>query len=144
MDAMAQQLNVHAVFLDVRSPDELDAALAAAKAPGSGVVLSDEQVISVGDSPGRIADFALRNQLPSIGPVSYADVGGLIGYGVAVYDVMRQSMALVDRILKGAKPADLPIQQATTFDLVVNLKTAKALDLRIPPAVLARANRAIE
>lgn len=144
MDAMAQGLDVRLQYLDVRSPDKLDAALAVAKAPCDALVLSDEQVISVGDSPRRITDFALRNRLPSIGPVLYADAGGLMGYGVDWADVMRRSMASVDKILKGAKPADLPIQQASKFELVVNLKVAKALDISIPPSVAARADRVIE
>ena len=76
----------------MRSPGELDAALTVAKAKSDGVMLSDEQVISTGDSPRRIADFALRNQLSRIGPPDYAHVGGLIGYGVDWTEVMRRSM----------------------------------------------------
>jgi putative ABC transport system substrate-binding protein len=71
-------------------------------------------------------------------------VGGLIGYGVVWTDVMRRSMAFVDKILKGAKPADLPIQQASTFELAINLKTAKALGLTIPQSLLQRADQLIE
>jgi putative ABC transport system substrate-binding protein len=142
---MAQSLKVQLQFLDVRSSDELDAALmAAAKGQSDGVVLSDEQVISTGDAPRRIAEFTLKNRLPSIGPVHYARAGGLIGYGVVWPDVVRGSMAFVDKILKGAKPADLPIHQATTFELVINLKTAKALGLTIPPSLLLRADQVIE
>jgi len=144
MEAMAQTLNVQAQHLDVRRPDELDAALTVAKAQSNGVVLSDEQGISSGDSPRRIADFAMRNRLPSIGPAHYAQVGGLIGYGVDWTDVVRRSMVFVDRILKGAKPADLPIQQASKFELVINLKTAKALSLTIPQSLLLRADQVIE
>jgi putative ABC transport system substrate-binding protein len=145
MDSMAQSLNVQLQSLDVRSPDELDAALTGvAKARSDGVVLADEQVITTGDGPRRIAEFALKNRLPSIGPAVYARAGGLIGYGVDPPDVVRASMALVDKILKGAKPADLPIQQATKFELVINLKTAKALGLTIPPLLLARADQVIE
>ncbi len=120
MDLLAQTLNVQAQHLDVRRPDELDAALMVAKTQSQGIVLTDEQTISVGDSPRRIADFALRNRLPSIGPAQYPQVGGLMGYGVDWTDVVRRSMAFVDKILKGAKPADLPIQQATKFELVIN------------------------
>jgi putative ABC transport system substrate-binding protein len=107
-------------------------------------VLADEQVLNVGDSPRRIADFALRNRLPSIGPAHYAPAGGLIGYGVVWTDIVRRSMVLVDKIFKGAKPAELPIQQATKFELMINLKTAKALGLTIPPSLLARADQVIE
>ena len=144
MDSLAQTLNVQAQYLDVRRPDELDAALMAAKTQIQGIVVTDEQTISVGDSPRRIADFALMNRLPSIGPEQYPQVGGLMGYGVDWPDVVRRSMAFVDKILKGAKPADLPIQQATKFELVINLKTAKALGLTIPPSLLQRADQVIE
>jgi putative ABC transport system substrate-binding protein len=145
MDSMAQSLNVQLQRLDVRNPEELDAALTgAAKAQTDGVVLADEQVISTGDAPRRIAEFALKNRLPSIGPADYARAGGLIGYGVSWPEVVRGSMAFVDKILKGASPADLPIQQATRFETVINLKTAKALGLTIPPSLLARADQVIE
>jgi putative tryptophan/tyrosine transport system substrate-binding protein len=143
--SMAQSLNVQHQALDVRSSDELDAALTGAvKAQSDGVVMSDEQVITTGDAPRRIAEFMLKNRLPSIGPVQYARAGGLIGYGVVWTDVVRGSMAFVDKILKGAKPADLPIHQATKFELVINLKTAKTLALTIPPSLLQRADQVIE
>jgi putative ABC transport system substrate-binding protein len=71
-------------------------------------------------------------------------VGGLLGYGVAWTDVVRRSMVLVDKVLKGAEPSDLPIQQATKFELIINLETAKALGLTIPPSLLARADQIIE
>jgi putative ABC transport system substrate-binding protein len=144
LESMAQALNVQAQLFDVRNPDGLDTALTAARAQNDGVVVSDEQVITTGDAPRRIADFALKNRLPSIGPANYAPVGGLVGYGVDSADVVRRSMAFVDKILKGAKPADLPIQQASKFDLVINLKTAKALGLTIPPSLLQRADQVIE
>jgi putative tryptophan/tyrosine transport system substrate-binding protein len=143
--SMAQSLKVQLQGIDVRSSDELDAALmAAAKGQCDGVVMGDEQVISTGDAPRRIAELTLKNRLPSIGPVHYAREGGLIGYGVVVWPVIRGSMAFVDKILKGAKPADLPIHQATTFELVINLKTAKALGLTIPQSLLLRADQVIE
>jgi putative ABC transport system substrate-binding protein len=144
MEAMAQALNVQLQLLGVRTPDELDGALTAAKAQTDGVVMADDQVITSGSSPRRIADFALKSRLPSIGPAHYPQVGGLLGYGVAWTDVVRRSMVLVDKILKGAKPADLPIQQATKFELIINLKTARALGLTIPPSLLARADQIIE
>jgi putative ABC transport system substrate-binding protein len=141
---LAQKLNVRAQIVDVRNPAELDAVLTVVKAQNDGIVLGDEQVITVGDSPRRIADFALRNRLPSSGTIDYAHAGGLIGYGVDWTDVMRRSMAFVDKILKGAKPADLPIQQACKFELAIDLKTAKALGLTIPPSLLQRADKVIE
>jgi putative ABC transport system substrate-binding protein len=144
MESMAQTLNVRVLPLNVPSPNELDAALTSAKTHSDALVLPDEQVLSTGDSPRRIADFAQRNRLPSIGPVEYAAVGGLMGYGVDWLDVIRGSMTFVDKIFKGARPADLPIQQATKFELVINLTTAKALGLTIPPSLLARADEVIE
>ena len=141
---MAQALNVQVQHLGVRSPDELDATLALAKAQSNGLVVSDEQVIAVGDSPRRIADFALSNRLPSIGPIDYPQAGGLIGYGVDVFHIVRRSMVFVDKILKGTKPADLPVEQASKFLVVINLKTANALRLTIPPSLLARADQVID
>jgi putative tryptophan/tyrosine transport system substrate-binding protein len=144
VESLAQKLNVRAQIVDVRNPDELDAALTVVKAQTDGIVLGDEQVISVGDSPRHIADFALRNRLPSSGFIHYPHAGGLIGYGVVWTDVVRGSMVFVDKILKGAKPADLPIQQASKFELVINLRTAKALGLTLPPSLLQRADQVIE
>jgi putative tryptophan/tyrosine transport system substrate-binding protein len=145
VESMAQSLTLQLQFVGVRNPADLEPALAGlAKARGDGVVLADEQVITTGDAPRRIAEYTLSNRLPSVGPVDYARAGGLIGYGVVWTDIVRQSMALVDAILKGANPATLPIQQATTFELALNVKTAKALGLTIPPSLLARADHVIE
>ena len=88
----------------------------------------------------EIATLALANKLPSIGAREYAEAGGLIGYGVNILGLYRRAAYFVDRILKGAKPADLPIEQPTKFELIVNLKTAKALGLENPPMLLARAD----
>jgi putative tryptophan/tyrosine transport system substrate-binding protein len=106
--------------------------------------MADDQVITSDPSTGRIAELALKNRLPSIGPAHFPQVGGLLRYGVDWTDVVRQSMASVDKILKGAKPADLPIQQARKFEWVINLKTAEALGLTIPPSLLQRADQVIE
>ena len=92
----------------------------------------------------RIAGFALKSRLPSVGlGRQYADAGGLMSYGRDTADGYRRVAIYVDKILKGAKPADLPIEQPTNFDLVINLKTAKQIGLTIPPNVLARADRVI-
>jgi putative ABC transport system substrate-binding protein len=93
---------------------------------------------------GRIAQLAIKSGLPSIGFREYCEAGGLAAYGVNFPHIWRRSMALVDKILKGAKPADLPIEQATRFELIINLKTAKALGLEVPPTLLARADEVIE
>jgi putative tryptophan/tyrosine transport system substrate-binding protein len=89
----------------------------------------------------RIADFALKSRLPSVyGSREFVDAGGLMSYGADIADSYRRVAYYVDRILKGAKPADLPVEQPTKFELVINLKTAKQIGLTIPPEVLARAN----
>ena len=93
----------------------------------------------------QIADFALQNKLPSMFHLrEFANDGGLLSYGVDRSDLYRRAATFVDKILKGAKPADLPIEQPTKFDLVINLKTAKALGLTVPTALLATADEVIE
>ena len=93
----------------------------------------------------RIADFALKSRLPSTGSNGeFVDAGGLMSYGADLAESYRRVAYYVDRILKGAKPADLPVEQPTKFELVINLKTAKQIGLTIPPEVLARANRLIK
>src|SRR5262249_55393772 len=92
-----------------------------------------------------IADFAIKNRLPTIHSLKeYAQAGFLVTYGPNVPALYRRAATYVDRILRGAKPADLPVEQPTTFELVINLKTAKALGLTIPPSLLLRADQVIE
>jgi ABC transporter substrate binding protein len=92
----------------------------------------------------RIAELAIKNRLPSIGFREYCEAGGVAAYGVDFPHIWRGAGAMVDKILKGTKPADLPIEQATRFELILNLKTAKALDFNVTPAMSARANGVIE
>ena len=91
-----------------------------------------------------IAEFAIRSRLPSVGFGEYCEAGGLAGYGVDFPHIWRRSMAFVDKILKGTKPADLPIEQADKFEFIINLKTAKALGLDVTDSLSARANQVIE
>ncbi len=103
---------------------------------GTGVLLQANQK--------RIAGFAIKSRLPSVGSnTAYVDAGGLMSYDANRADSSRPVAVYVDRILKGTKPADLPVEQPTKFELVINLKTAKQIGLTIPPNVLARADRVI-
>jgi putative ABC transport system substrate-binding protein len=93
----------------------------------------------------RIIEFAAAEQLPSLhGIAEEVEAGGLISYGASIPDLFRRAAGYVDNILKGAKPADLPVQQPTKFELVINLKTAKALGLQVPDKLLAIADKVIE
>ena len=91
----------------------------------------------------EISDLAIKQRLPLAGPKEFAAAGGLIGYGYDPVELYRHAAYFVDRLLKGAKPGDLPIEQATKFDLVINLKTAKALGIKVPQSLLVRANDVI-
>jgi putative ABC transport system substrate-binding protein len=93
----------------------------------------------------HLARVAIQHRLPSIyWQRDYVEAGGLMSYGVSLVEVGRRAAYFVDKILKGAKPADLPVEQPTKFELVINMKTARALGLTIPPSVLARADEVIE
>ena len=92
----------------------------------------------------RIVDLAVKNRVPIVyGQQEFAQAGGLMTYGVSLTELFRRAATYVDKILKGAKPSDLPVEQPTKFELVINLKTAKQIGLTIPPNVLARADRVI-
>jgi putative ABC transport system substrate-binding protein len=99
----------------------------------------------MGANRKRFADYALKSRLPSTNPNRlFVDAGGLMYYGADLMESYRRVVYYVDRILKGAKPAELPVEQPTKFELVINLKTANQIGLTIPPNVLARANRVIK
>jgi putative ABC transport system substrate-binding protein len=125
-------------------PRDYDAAFVAIKRAGAGAVIV-VQSSALFSSYQRIADLALTHRLPSAGgSKEYAEAGGLISYGADFPDLFRRAATFVDKILKGAKPADLPIEQPEKFELVINLKTAKALGLKIPQSLLLRADQVIE
>ena len=143
-DRSAQALGIRVLSREVRNAAELDSALHGALASGAeALVLMPAPVMIENLKP--VADFAIRNRLPSTFHLrEYAEAGGLVSYGVDRSDLFRRAASYIDRILKGANPADLPIEQPTKFELLINLKTAKALDLVIPPRLLGMADEVIE
>jgi putative tryptophan/tyrosine transport system substrate-binding protein len=137
-------LGIEVQSLEVRGPDDLDGAFEAARKQRPDAMITAEDPLTFSYRK-RIADFATRQQLPSLSELrEFAAAGGLISYGANRTDLSRRAAGYVDKILKGANPADLPVQQPTKFDLVINLTTAKALGLEIPPTLLARADEVIE
>lgn len=141
--AVADRLKVGFEQFDASSPAEFEAAFAAmAKKHLEAVWVQQEPAFTT--DAQTIAGLALRHRLPSIGFNEFAHAGGLIGYGENILEMFRRAAYFVDRIVKGARPGDLPVERATKFDLVVNLKTAKALGLTISPNLLFRADRVIE
>jgi putative ABC transport system substrate-binding protein len=142
--AAAKALHLKVVFFPVRAEGEFDHAFQAIVGQRSGalVMLADRLFLH---HRARIVEFTARHQLPAVYAYSeLVQVGGLMSFGPSYPEMHRRAAYYVDRILKGAKPADLPIEQPTKFELVINLKTAKALGLTIPPSVLARADQVIE
>jgi ABC-type uncharacterized transport system substrate-binding protein len=143
MDKTAALLKVRVQLFGARSRDEFDAAFAAiAKARIQAILVAEDVVFS--NNYGMVAELTARHRLPSIGGKLFGDGGGVIGYGVNYLDLYRRTAYFVDRILKGTKPADLPVEQPTKFELVINMKTAKALGITIPQSILVRADRVIE
>ncbi len=141
--AAAQGLGLDLRVMETRSTDDLDAVLRTGVSAGSrAFVLLSSPIISTRSE--QIAAFVVRNRLPAVSPFrKFADAGGLMSYGPD-FDAFRERAAsYVDRILRGAKPGDLPIQQPTKFEMVINLKAAKALGLKVPRTVLERADEVI-
>jgi ABC-type uncharacterized transport system substrate-binding protein len=140
----ARSLGIQPQLLDVRRPEDLPRAFdAATKERAEALIVAIDGLTQSNLRP--IAELAVKHRLPSIYAVrEYADLGGLITYGWSDPHQYRRAATYVDKILKGAKPADLPVEQPTKFDLVINLKTAKALGLTIPQSVLLRADQIIE
>ena len=129
-----------APYVRVRGQDEIDTAFAAIKEAGAGAV-----VVQGSLTTKAVAEFALKHGLPAAAQTrSFAEVGGLISYGADGPQVFRQSTAFVTKILRGGNPADMPVEQPTKFELVVNLRTAKALGITIPESFLLRADEVIE
>ena len=141
---MAQSLGVELRPVDTRDAREIERAVVAfARSPNSGLIVTPSA--TTGGNRDLIVTLAARHKLPAV----YADRsditgGGLISYGVDRVDQFRGAAGYIDRILKGEKPADLPVQAPTKYILVINVKAAKALGLDVPPSVLARADEVIE
>jgi len=143
-DVAAQALGVRLQFVEARGPADLDRAfsdMTRARADALTVLPSNMFL----REHRRLVDLAAKHRLPAVYTVKeYVDAGGLMAYGPNLADMVRRAATYVDRILKGAKPGDLPVEQPTKFELVINLKTARTLGLTIPPSVLSRADQMIE
>jgi putative ABC transport system substrate-binding protein len=144
IEVSARTLGIQASLIDVRRPEDLRQAFgAAAKLRAEALVVGLDGVTQANLRP--IAELAMLQRLPSIYPAKdYAHVGGLMTYGSSDFHMYRRAATFVNKILKGARPADLPVEQPSKFELVINLKTAKALGLTIPSSLLHRADQVVE
>ena len=143
MEETARYLKVELQQIEARSPHDFDGALGAmAERRSQAFILADDPFLR--SHVRTIAQLAAKRRLLSVGDGEYAEAGGLLGYAVNRPEVFRRAAVLIDKILKGAKPRDLPFEQIDRLELVINLKTAKALGLTIPQTLLLRADRVIE
>ena len=144
IEAAARTLGVRLQLLEFRGADQVESALTAmATTRPDGLIVPTDTAVN--QQRARIIAFAAKNRLPTIYAArETVEVGGLMTYAASQIDLWRRAADYVDKILKGAKPADLPMEQPTTFELVINLKTAKALGLTIPPSLLGRADEVIQ
>jgi putative tryptophan/tyrosine transport system substrate-binding protein len=140
----ARTLRTELLSVEAGSLDDIDSAFGTMTRERADALIVLSDPISI-EAKSRIVELAASHKLPAIYPIrEFAVVGGLMSYGTDLNDLNRSAATFVDKILKGAKPADLPVEQPTKFSLVVNLKTAQALGLTIPPAILAGADEVIE
>jgi len=143
MQTAAQKLKVSLLMVHARGPADLEDAFAAMAKERVDALSVIEDVVLIA-SFKKIAELAVKHTLPSISFIEYADAGGLFGYGANFLALYRRAAVFVDKILKGAKPADIPIERATVFELVINMNTAKSLGLSLSSATRMRATRAIQ
>jgi len=144
IETAARSLGVQSQLLDLRESDALGPTFDDASARRADALVVVIDAITQANQQ-RIVDLAMKHRLPAIySSREFVDAGGLISYGVSYPDLYRRAATYVDKILKGTKPADLPVVQPTKFELVINLKTAKALGIEVPPTLLARADEVIE
>jgi putative tryptophan/tyrosine transport system substrate-binding protein len=144
-EGTARSLGLQLQSVEVVRTEDLDRAFSAiTKDRAQALIMPAANPVGFANR-GRIASFAEKNRLPSMfAQKEYVDAGGLISYGPSTVDLWRRAATYVDKILKGRKPADLPVEQPTKFELIINLKTAKQIGLTIPPNVLARADKVIK
>jgi putative ABC transport system substrate-binding protein len=143
-EAAARSLGLQVHFLSVRDPDEFGSAFSSMRRERVGALFLLPDAMFFGRRK-ELVDLTTSDRLPLVAHLrEFADAGGLMTYGPNVVDVHRRAATYVDKILKGARPADLPVEQPTKFDLVINLKTARALGLTIPPSLLLRADAVIQ
>ena len=135
-------INVTLQTIDVRRADELDEAFDRARLHVEAFIVVDDGLFVA--HRRRIAELAIKSRLPGVGFWEFCEAGGLAAYGVDFPDIWRSAGTFVDKILKGAKPADLPIEQATQFEFAINLQSAKAIGFDVSPTMSARANQIIE
>jgi putative ABC transport system substrate-binding protein len=142
--AAAQRLDSDLRIIEYRNAEELEGAIREASRAGvSGIIMLSSPIVSAGSK--RLAELTMRYRLPAISPFrAFADAGGFISYGPNLTAFRRFAATYVDRILKGAKPGELPIQQPTTFELVINARAAKALNITLPQSLLLRADAVIQ
>ena len=144
MELAAKAFGVQLQYLDVLSPKDIETAFRAASKGRADAVLMMVRAPSLNSHRTQVVELAAKSRLPAIYSIrEYVEAGGLMSYGVNITDLDRRAATYVDKILKGAKPADLPVEQPTKFEFVINLKAAKQIGLTIPPNVLVRADRVI-
>jgi ABC-type uncharacterized transport system substrate-binding protein len=144
-EGAARSLRMQLQLVEVRHPDDVAPAFSAiTKGRADALIMPGPNAVLFANR-GQIVSFTQKNRLPSMyAQTEYVDAGGLMSYGPSFVDLYRRAATYVDKILKGAKPADLPVEQPTKFEFVINLKTAKQIGLTIPPNVLARADKVIK
>jgi putative ABC transport system substrate-binding protein len=141
----AQALRLHLHVVELRHAEELDTAFAAMTQEGADALMVLSDPLLMDDLLGRVADLATKSRLPAMYDWKmYVEAGGLMSYGTSLPERHRRAATYVDKILKGAKPADLPVEQSTKFELIINLKTAQALGLTLPPHLLFFADEVLQ
>ena len=144
MEAAAKALGLKLLSLPVRSLDDFESAFARAKTNGAHALITSASPL-IDTQQRQVLDFAAKNRLPAMYHTSeYVEAGGLMSYAPNYADLWRRTADFVDRILKGTKPADIPVEQSTNFEFVINVKAAKQIGLTIPQKVLAQADRVIK